>query len=105
MGGTKPGVGIVYNLGAKTPISSVAVALKGDGTSIQLMVPKGDTTKSPSSVDGWTAVDSKADQPEGTVALKPQTPTETQYVLVYLTKLPKADGGFRGIISEVTIQK
>ncbi|MEV5960655.1 protein kinase family protein [Kribbella sp. NPDC051952] len=105
LGGTKPGVGIVYDLGSKIPISSVAVAVQGDDTSIQLMVPKGDTTKSPTAVSGWTAVDTKADQPEGTVTLKPQSPTETQYVLVYLTKLPKADGGFRGIISEVTIQK
>lgn len=105
LGGTKPGVGIVYDLGAKTPISSVAVALQGDDTSVQLMVPKGDTTKSPSAVSGWVPVDTKEDQPEGTVTLKPQSPTETRYVLVYLTKLPKADGGFRGIISEVTILK
>ncbi|MEV4267009.1 protein kinase family protein [Kribbella sp. NPDC049584] len=105
LGGTKPGVGIVYDLGASTPIASVAVAVQGDDTSIQLMVPKGDATKSPDSVSGWKAVDTKADQPEGTVTLTPQSPTTTRYVLVYLTKLPKADGGFRGIISEVSIQK
>jgi serine/threonine protein kinase len=105
LGGTKPGVGIVYDLGANTPIASVAVAVQGDDTSIQLMVPKGDTTKSPTSVSGWKAVDTKADQPEGTVTLTPQSPTTSRYVLVYLTKLPKADGGFRGIISEVSIQK
>ena len=38
--------------------------------------------------------------------LTPSAPTETQYVLVWLTKLPKEDGGkYRGTISEVTIQK
>jgi hypothetical protein len=30
---------------------------------------------------------------------------KTRYVLVWLTKLPKADGGYRGEISEVTVQK
>jgi hypothetical protein len=40
------------------------------------------------------------------VTLTPSAPTETQYVLVWLTELPKDDGGkYRGTISEVTIQK
>ncbi|MGW7681344.1 protein kinase family protein [Kribbella sp. NPDC054772] len=106
LGGLKPGVGIIYNLGAKTPVSSVAVGLQGDGTSVQLMVPVGDATKSPSTIDDWKAVATKEDQPEGTVTLTPSAGTETQYVLVWLTKLPKDDGGkYRGTISEVTIQK
>nr|WP_238350774.1 hypothetical protein [Kribbella shirazensis] len=105
LGGLKPGVGIIYDLGSKTSVSNVAVALQGDDTSIELMIPKGDTTKSPSTADGWTAVANQEDQPEGTVNLKPSDPTETQYVLVWLTKLPKVSGGYQGIISEVSIQK
>ena len=105
LGGQKPGVGIIYDLGAPTPVSSVAVALQGDGTSLQLMVPKGDTSQSPTAVSGWKAVATQADQPEGTVTLKPSAPAETRYVLVWLTKLPKDGSGYRGTISEVTIQK
>ncbi|GAA2833157.1 hypothetical protein [Kribbella solani] len=106
LGGLKPGVGIIYNLGAKTPISSVAVGLKGDGTSLQVLIPKGDTATSPDTIDGWTPVATKEDQPEGTVTLPVSASTETQYVLVWLTKLPKDDGGkYRGTISEVAIQK
>jgi hypothetical protein len=106
LGGQKPGVGIIYNLGTPTTVSKVQVALQGDGTSIQLMVPKDDTSTSPSAVSGWKAVATEEDQPEGTVTLTPSAPTETQYVLVWLTKLPKEDGGkYRGTISEVTIQK
>jgi serine/threonine protein kinase len=104
-GGQKPGVGIIYNLGAPTNVSKVLVSLKGDGTSLQIMVPQGDTSKSPSTVSGWTAVATKEDQPEGTVTLTPSQPTQTQYVLVWLTKLPKEGSGYRGEISEVTIQK
>lgn len=105
LGGLKPGVGIIYDLGAKTPVSNVAVALQGDDTTVQLMVPEGDTSKSPTSISGWKAVATEEDQREGTVNLKPSAPTETRYVLVWLTKLPKVSGGYQGIISEVSIQK
>jgi hypothetical protein len=105
LGGIKPGVGIIYDLGAKTSVSSVAVSLQGDDTSLEVLIPKGDTTKSPSSIDGWDSVAAQEDQPEGTVTLKPTAPAETRYVLVWLTKLPKVSDGYQGIISEVTIQK
>ena len=106
LGGQKPGVGIIYDLGAPTAVSKVSVTLQGDGTSVQLMIPKSDTSTSPPTVDGWTAVATQEDQPEGTVTLTPSAPAQTQYVLVWLTKLPKEDGGkYRGTISEVTIQK
>jgi len=105
LGGQKPGVGIIYNLGAPTAVSKVLVALKGDGTSLQLMVPKDGTSTSPTAVSGWKPVANQEEQPEGTVTLSPSAPIETQYVLVWLTKLPKAGSGYRGEISEVTIQK
>jgi hypothetical protein len=106
LGGQKPGVGIIYDLGAPTTVSKVSVAVQGDDTSLQLMVPVGDTSTSPTAVSGWKAVATQEDQPEGTVNLTPAAPTETRYVLVWLTKLPKESGGkYRGIISEVSIQK
>ncbi|MFC9686908.1 protein kinase family protein [Kribbella sp. NPDC056951] len=106
-GGQKPGVGIVYNLGAPTPISKVIVTLEGDGTSLELRVPKGDDkTKSPSAVNGWEPIATEEDQPEGAVTLTPSAPTETQYVMVWLTKIPKESGSkYRGTIAEVSIQK
>jgi serine/threonine protein kinase len=106
LGGQKPGVGIIYDLGAPTTVSKVSVAVQGDDTSLQLMVPVGDTSTSPTAVSGWKAVATQEDQPEGTVNLTPAAPTETRYVLVWLTKLPKESGGkYRGTISEVSIQK
>jgi hypothetical protein len=105
-GGQKPGVGIIYNLGASTPISKVTVTLEGDSTSLQIMVPKDDTTQSPAAVSGWRSVANKDDQPEGPVVLTPATPTETQYVLVWLTSIPEESSGtYRGTIAEVSIQK
>ncbi|TCO46218.1 serine/threonine protein kinase [Kribbella antiqua] len=105
LGGVKPGVGIIYDLGTATTVSKVAVTLDGDDTSLQIMIPKDDTSQSPSTVSGWTPVATKEDQPEGTTTLTPSSPVKTQYVLVWLTKLPKADSGYRGEISEVAISK
>jgi len=105
LGGTKEGVGIIYDLGALTPVSQVTVDLVGDNTNLELMVPKADPAKSPSAVSGWKSVASAEGAPEGPAALKPAAPTQTQYVLVWLTSLPKEGSGYRGEISEVTIQK
>ncbi|MDX6264149.1 MAG: hypothetical protein QOH84_5837 [Kribbellaceae bacterium] len=104
LGGTKPGVGIIYDLGALTDVSKVTVSLVGDKTSLELMVPKADPSVSAPAVSGWKSVASLADQGEQAV-LTPAAPVKTRYVLVWLTKLPKADGGYRGEISEVTVQK
>ncbi|WP_433163900.1 protein kinase family protein [Kribbella sp. CA-247076] len=106
LGGLKDGVGIVYDLGAPTTVSKVDVALVGDGTSLQVMVPKGDTSKSPTATSGWTPVAEEEEQPEGTASLTLSKPTETRYVLVWLTRLPKESGSkYRGEISEVAIQR
>jgi hypothetical protein len=104
LGGTKPGVGIIYDLGALTDVSKVTVSLVGDKTSLDLMVPKADPSVSAPAVSGWKSVASLADQGEQAV-LTPAAPVKTRYVLVWLTKLPKADGGYRGEIAEVSVQK
>ncbi len=107
LGGQKPGVGIIYNLGAPTSVSKVSVTLKGDGSSVQLLIPKDDTSQSPGTVRGWTPVATQEGAPEGMTNLTPSQPAKTQYVLVWLTELPKEDDSskYRGEISEVTIQK
>jgi hypothetical protein len=106
LGGTKDGVGIIYDLGALTDVSKVTVSLVGDNTSLALMVPKDDPSVSAPAVSGWKAVATLKDQGAQAV-LTPTAPVKTRYVLVWLTKLPKESegSGFRGEISEVTVQK
>jgi hypothetical protein len=106
LGGIKKGVGIIYDLGALTDLSQVTVSLVGDGTSLELRVPKVDPSQSPSTVDGWNPV-ATADNAGATAVLKPAAPVKTRYVLVWLTRLPKeANGsGYRGEISEVSVQR
>jgi hypothetical protein len=106
LGGTKKGVGIYYDLGQLTNVSQVTVSLVGDGTSLELMVPKSDPSKPATTVGGWQSV-ATVNQAGTSAVLKPSAATQTRYVLVWLTSLPKESNGngYRGEISEVTIQK
>jgi len=104
LGGLKPGVGIYYDLGELTDVSQVTVSLVGDGTSVELMVPSADPGTPGTTVDGWKPV-ATAEGAGASAVLKPAAPTNTRYVLVWLTELPKEGSGYRGEISEVTIQR
>jgi hypothetical protein len=104
LGGTKPGVGIIYDLGSVTDVAKVTVGLVGEGTSLELMIPKADPAVSAPAVSGWKSVAALKDQGPQAV-LTPTEPIKTQYVLVWLTSLPKDGSSYRGEISEVSIQK
>lgn len=98
-GNLKPGVGLILDLGKQQRIGSVDVSFIGD-TSVELRTaPKG-TSATPESFDDFT----KVAEGSGTdVKLKPSKPVETQYVLVWLTRLPADGGNFRGKVSEVKV--
>ncbi|MDA8438218.1 MAG: serine/threonine protein kinase [Propionibacterium sp.] len=104
LGGLKPGVGIVIDLGKPEAIGSVKLILQGKPTGVQILVPKGTVTQAPmSSVKDWTVV---AQNPAaGTeVSLSPTSAVTSQWVLVYLTSLPKiATARYRGGIAEVSV--
>ncbi|MEV8377500.1 protein kinase family protein [Kribbella sp. NPDC056861] len=104
LGGTKPGVGIIYDLGSVTDVAKVTVSLVGEGTSLELMIPKADPAVSAPAVSGWKSVAALKDQ-GAQAALTPTAPVKTQYVLVWLTSLPKDGSSYRGEISEVSVQK
>jgi hypothetical protein len=104
LGGTKDGVGIIYDLGQMTSVSQVTVTLVGDDTDLQLMVPKADGNTSPTAASGWKSVATVEGAGES-AELRPAAAVQSRYVLVWLTKLPKEGSGFRGEISEVTVQR
>jgi hypothetical protein len=105
MGGQKPGVGIWYDLGQPTNVSQVTVTLVGEPTTLELMVPADPSaTQAPDVVKDWKSVAELKDAGESAV-LKPATPAQTRFVLVWLTSLPKDGGAYRGTIAEVAVQK
>jgi hypothetical protein len=105
LGGQKKGVGIWYDLGQATTVSQVTVTLVGDPTSLELMVPSDPgAATAPTTIDGWKSVASLDEAGESAV-LKPGTPAQTRFVLVWLTKVPKDGSSYRGEIAEVAVQK
>ncbi|MFD3331169.1 protein kinase family protein [Streptomyces sp. NPDC058700] len=95
----KAGVGLVLDLGKAQEISSVELAFTGD-TSVELRTAAADASSAPYTLDDFTTQTSG----DGTdVTLKPTKPVTTRYVLVWLTKLPNDDGGFRGRLTEIKI--
>jgi putative peptidoglycan lipid II flippase len=106
MGGLKPGVGLVVDLGKPVAVSAVQVQLTGSGTSLELRIPAKDaaTVSAPpmGTVKEWTVVATAVGAGDA-VQLTPQQRVTTRYVLVYLTQLPSiGNGRFQGGISEIT---
>ncbi|WP_314176039.1 hypothetical protein [Streptomyces winkii] len=99
-GNLKPGAGIVLDLGKPQQVSSVKVDFMG-ATTANFLAAHRSTTAMPTALDGFSKVS------EGTgqhLTLKAKKPIRTQYVLVWLTKLPLSDdGNYRGRITEIQV--
>ena len=106
LGGLKPGVGLVVDLGQEVEVRSVKLTLQGSPTAVAIMVPatKVAGSKPPmDSVKQWRQV-SSAGKAGTSVTLTPKAPTSTRYLLVYLTSLPNVGGNkYRGAIAEISV--
>jgi putative peptidoglycan lipid II flippase len=106
LGGLKRGVGLIVDLGKPVPVTEVDLRLSGNGTNVEIRVPKtapAKVTKPPIKSDSqWRTVGKQAKAgSSATIGLK--DPVTTRFVLVYLTSLPKESGGYRGGIYEVGV--
>ncbi|MQY35821.1 hypothetical protein SRB17_38140 [Streptomyces sp. RB17] len=99
-GNLKPGVGMILDLGKVQQVGTVTVSFVGE-TSVELRAAGADAGSEPTSFDAYT----KAASGSGTtVTLKPNKSLRTQYLLVWLTKLPSDGGGhWRGRMAEVKV--
>jgi putative peptidoglycan lipid II flippase len=108
LGNLKRGVGLVIDLGTPQLVHSVQLTLSGTGTDVEFRVPQTDPAQTPkppmSSDKRWrtVAAESKAGE---SVTLTAEQGVTTQYVLVYLTSLPKEGNGYRGGIYEVEVMQ
>lgn len=104
LGGLKPGVGLVLDLGEPRTVTKVEAALTGDGTAVELWVPAKATDSAPmKSIEQWRQV---AASPEVTdsVTWELAEPIDSRFLLIYLTSLPPVgDEHFRGGVAEVVV--
>lgn len=98
LGGLKPGVGLLLDLGAKTRVAAVQVELSGPGTSLELRVAD---RLSESASDYFTVA--AAQGAVDVVTLAPAAKIEARYLLVWLTKLPAVNGGFQGTVRDIQV--
>jgi putative peptidoglycan lipid II flippase len=106
MGGLKPGVGLIVDLGSAKPVTSVTVTFTGQGTTADIKVPITATTSADPPVQSrtqWRTVATKSGA-KGATTFELATPETTRYVLVYLTTLPADGSGFRGGISQIVVR-
>jgi len=98
-GGLKKGVGLVLDLGSRKEVTSVTVTAVGAGTDLQVRVgnDEGDALADYSKAATGTDL-------VGRTLLTFDKATTGRYVLLWLTKLPAVNGGFRGQLAEVTVR-
>jgi hypothetical protein len=103
LGGLKSGVGLLVDLGKPVKVGEVKLTLLGTGTSLDLLAAPDDTEVAPTSTDGLDTVAS-AEDAGTTVDLKPKKSVTTRWVVVWLTSLPAAPGGFKGQVAEISVR-
>ncbi len=99
LGGLKPGVGLVVDLGRVRAVRAVDVLLVGSPTSLQLRT----STTWSDSPQGYVPVAAEtATSPR--VHFTPSAPLRTRYLLLWLTSLPQiAPDRYRGGVAQISV--
>ncbi len=100
LGGLKSGVGLLVDLGKKTRVGDVRLTLGGSPTSLQILAAPG-ATAAPTSTEGLTTVATDAGA-GSQVDLRLEKTVSTRWLVVWLTSLPPAPGGFQGRVAEIS---
>ncbi|RFU21014.1 hypothetical protein [Geodermatophilus marinus] len=98
-GNLKPGVGVRYDLGDAQPVSGVSVTTTTPGIAVEVRAGTADTTD----LEAYPTV--AAGAVDGTTELAFPEPVDARYVLVWITSLVPAEGGFEGDLAEVTVTR
>jgi hypothetical protein len=103
LGGLKPGVGVLLDLGRVRDPRSVTLRLKGQPTALKVYAAPADATRAPTALDQLQRVGGSDRAPERTT-IDLGKDTRTRYLLVWLTRLPSVPGGYRGEIAEISVR-
>ncbi|HET7352273.1 MAG TPA: hypothetical protein VFJ28_15180 [Marmoricola sp.] len=101
LGGLKSGVGLMLDLGRDREVGSVVVRFNGSPTSLEVYASSPGVTSAPTQIDQMDKVGGEQDAGDRAVVRLDPRPT-SRFLVVWLTELPSADGGFRGEISDIT---
>ena len=101
LGGLKPGVGLVLDLGAVQPVGAVTIRLVGRGTHLELRAAN---TPGERGADFDLVHATEGNSQLRTIRLS--EPRQTRYLLIWLTSLPRVgQAEYRGEISEIVVRR
>jgi hypothetical protein len=100
LGGDKPGVGLLLDLGRVTQVGAVRLELVGRGTSVELRAA---SSASEASAD-YIAV-AEASGAGDLVTLRPDPAVQARFLLIWLTRLPPEGDGFRGGVAGIEVMR
>jgi hypothetical protein len=103
LGGLKSGVGLMLDLGRDREVRSVVVRFNGSPTSLEVYASSPGVTSAPTQIDQMDKVGAEQDAGDRAVVQLDPRPT-SRFIVVWLTELPSADGGFRGEISDIIVR-
>ena len=98
----KPGVGLLLDLGRDTEVSAVDVSFLTSPTDLEILAAR-EGASAPTSADDLQRV-ARETGAGSRANLALDEPVTTRYLVVWLTKLPAADGGFRGQVAEIVVR-
>jgi len=98
LGGLKPGVGLLVDLGEPTEVGRVELVLGAPGTDVEIRVADVAATDAA----GFTRIAAGTSGGDG-LALALPAGTQARYYLVWITRLPQVDGGFLGSIADLRL--
>lgn len=97
----KQGVGLVLDLGEERSVGSVVATLEGQGYAFDVYVAEAGAA-APTDIAGLQRV-ARESGAGGEVPVS-FDPVTTRYVVLWLTALPAADGGYRGSVAEIVVR-
>ena len=98
LGGGKPGVGLLVDLGAPRPVDAVVLRLVGNGTDLALLA-----TDNPTAPETTFTRMAEVTGAGNSVTLRVPKPVTTRYLLIWLTTVPATDGAYQGGISDIRV--
>lgn len=98
MGG-KPGVGLRVDLGAPRPVTSVDLKLVGANSDLQVL-----TGTSPADDPARLKEFAEVTGAGSRILLRAPRPVTARYIVIWFTRLPWIDGGYRGGVRSVVVR-
>jgi hypothetical protein len=96
-GGLKTGLGLAIKLGERAPVAEVDIDTRGNDGVVELRVADGPDFEGSSVIATGTVTD-------GRLVLKPERPIATEWLIVWVTRLPDVNGSGQFYVSEIKLR-